>query len=323
MSAKRINLWNRYMSRLRVILILAMMTAATSVLAADISVESALDRNKGYIGDRIEYSLRIKADTLLTVDTVALQDSLGDFVVLNWQFMGGEINGGERIFDYSGIITTYQTGKVTVPPLPIKYRTPEGTVDSILTDSIMVYILSLVLDDSAADLRSLKDVKSLGAGYTWLYYLIPAVIIVAGLILFLILRKTTVIEEAERIALKSPWIAARDRLMALRDSELEPKPYYIELSEIIREYLQRRYGFSALEMTTYEIRTELEHIKLPDNLHERLITLLDNSDLAKFAKYAPEKEFMDTDFQRAWSFVEETMPPKKVVEEPEKEEVTA
>jgi hypothetical protein len=292
-------------------------------MAADISVETALDRNKGYIGDRIKYSLRIKADTLLAVDGVALQGSVGDFDILSWQLEGEKIEGGEKIIDYSGIITTYQTGKVVIPPLPVIYRTPEGTADSILTDSIAVSITSLLVDDSAADLRSLKDVKSLGAGYAWLYYLIPAVLALAGLILFLILRKKAVIEEAEKIPLKSPWIAARDRLLALRNSDLKPKPYYIELSEIIREYLQRRYGFSALEMTTYEIRTEMDSISLSEDLHERLLTFLDNADLAKFAKYIPEKEFMETDFQRAWSFVEATTPPRRLSDEPAKEEVTA
>ncbi len=311
------------MRRLGIIIILALVSLAATVRAADISVESALDRNKGYLGDRIKYSLRIKADTLLAVDDVVLQGSVGDFDILSWQPAGEKIDGGEKIIDYSGVITTYQTGKVVIPPLPIKYRTPEGITDSILTDSITVYILSLVLDDSTADVHSLKDVKSLGAGYAWLYYLIPAIAALAGLILFLILRKKVVLEEAGKIPLKSPWIAARDRLLALRNSALEPKPYYIELSEIIREYLQRRYGFSAPEMTTYEIRIEMDGISLSDDLRDRLLTLLDNADLAKFAKYIPEKEFMETDFQRAWSFVEATTPPRRLSDEPAKEEVTA
>jgi hypothetical protein len=311
------------MRRLGIIIILALVSLAPAVRAADISVESALDRNKGYIGDRIKYSLRIKADTLLAVDDVALTGSVGDFDILSWQPAGERIDGGQKIIDYSGMITTYQTGKVVIPPLPVRYRTPEGTADSILTDSITVYIMSLVMDDSTADVRSLKDVKSLGVGYAWLYYLIPAVVALAGVILFLVLRKKAVIEEAEKIPLKSPWIAARDRLLALRNSALEPKPYYIELSEIIREYLQRRYGFSALEMTTYEIRTEMDSISLSEDLHERLLTLLNNADLAKFAKYIPEKEFMETDFQRGWSFVEATTPPRRLSDEPAKAEVTA
>ena len=85
MNVKRVDRRNRHMFRLRIILILTLMTLASNVTAADISVETALDRNKGYIGDRIKYSLRIKADTLLVVDDVALQGSIGDFDILSWQ----------------------------------------------------------------------------------------------------------------------------------------------------------------------------------------------------------------------------------------------
>jgi len=304
------------MNRIIAILFFVTLLPQLAVMAADISVEASLDRNKGFIGDRIGISLEITADTTLLVDSVNLEGSSGDFEVLEWQLDTIEIREDFRIIDYSGKLTIYKykIGNVYLPSIPIIYHTPEGKTDSLFTDSITVYIDNLVSDDSA-DILGLKDVKSLGRSHAWLYFLIPAAALIVALILFFSLRRKAVIEKAEKAVLKSPWEAARDRLIMLRESNLKPKPYYIELSETIREYIQRRYGFSAMDMTTFEIRMKVNNLNIAADLAERLMNLLDNADLVKFAKFLPEKRFMEADFQRAWSFVKATMPSTKISEE--------
>jgi len=300
----------------RLIYIVVAYTFLTAGLhAADISVEASLDRNKGYVGDKINYSLKISADTLVTIDTISVPESFGEFELRNWYMKSDTIDSGLRTIEYSAIATVYKTGKVVIPALPVVYKTGENDIDTIYSDSIDVYILSLVLDDSTADIRSLKDVKNFGNQYAWLYYIIPIAVVALILVIWFILRKKPQIEAARSAPLKSPWEAARERLMKLKNSDLEPKPYYIELSDAIREYLQRRYGFSALDMTTFEIRQEIPHLNFDDDLESRLLDLLDNSDLVKFAKFKPEADFLADDFQRAWSFIDSTAPGKAVTDE--------
>ena len=75
------------------------------------------------------------------------------------------------------------------------------------------------------------------------------------------------------------------------------KQYYSELSEIIREYIEGRYQFLALESTTDEIMDKLMRISLPDQYKNNLQDLLMTADLVKFAKSHPlpdeNKRYLD------------------------------
>jgi hypothetical protein len=79
--------------------------------------------------------------------------------------------------------------------------------------------------------------------------------------------------------------------------------------------VERRFGFSATDMTTYEIKQEILRLNIEDNLDSKLRELLDNSDLVKFAKFVPDDSFKEDDFQRAWVFVNETKPGTPIAEE--------
>lgn len=295
------------MKRLLTILGLLLMLYAAGY-SADIAVESSLDRNKGYMGDRIKYSLEISADTSVAVDTVNVQQGLGDFEIKNWKMDTTAVRNSKKTIKYSGILTVYKTGKVMLPPILVAYHASPEQTDTIFTDSLDVYIMSLVMDDSTADIRDLKGVKSLGGMNAWIF--IIAGLMVAGAVVFLwfFLRRKPAEVTRSIEPLRSPWEEARAKLTHLKDSGLDPKQYYIKLSEIIRFYTERRYGFSATDMTTYEIKQEIPNLNLGDGLSEIMAVLLDNADLVKFAKFLPDTSWIEADFKRAWDFVERTTP---------------
>jgi hypothetical protein len=96
----------------------------------------------------------------------------------------------------------------------------------------------------------------------------------------------------------------------------EIKLYYTRLSEIVRQYLENRYGISALEHTTGET---LDHLLSAgfkkDENYNKLRAVLTESDLVKFAKYKPGPVENDLNYETAWVFVDMT---KKILpEEPE------
>ena len=89
--------------------------------------------------------------------------------------------------------------------------------------------------------------------------------------------------------------------------------YYTRLSEILRQYLENRYGIFALEYTTGET---LDHLLLTGfnnkDYYNKLKSVLTDSDLVKFAKYKPGPVENDLNFETAWDFVDST---KKIPEE--------
>jgi len=67
----------------------------------------------------------------------------------------------------------------------------------------------------------------------------------------------------------------------------EIKLFYSEVSEIIRRYIEGRYYVPALEETSTEILQELKNQDLTGHAASMIKSLLELSDLAKFAKYKP------------------------------------
>ena len=65
----------------------------------------------------------------------------------------------------------------------------------------------------------------------------------------------------------------------------EYKRYYTLVIDVMRRYLERRYGILAMDETTYEIMSDLEH---RGSSIEGLEALLQEADLVKFAKYVPD-----------------------------------
>lgn len=97
---------------------------------------------------------------------------------------------------------------------------------------------------------------------------------------------------------------------------LKIEPFYVALSDIVRRYLEARFGLRAPERTTEEfIRDALSSRKLSD-IHRDLVTgFLEQSDLVKFARHAPGAADMHHALDSAERLVRETIP---AAPEPEK-----
>ena len=89
------------------------------------------------------------------------------------------------------------------------------------------------------------------------------------------------------------------------------KEYYSGLSDILRRYVERRFGFGAVEMTSSEIAQALGENEEARPAQHLLNNVMQTADLVKFAKMMPvafENEQAITDAER---FVELTKPVEK------------
>lgn len=110
-----------------------------------------------------------------------------------------------------------------------------------------------------------------------------------------------------------PHVVAIRALEALHHRKLwqngNYKLYYSELTDILRNYLAGRYGVGAMEMTSEEIILALRAIseeELPQKQAMALTAILRDADLVKFAKFEPAAEQNESDYTKAYYFVEET-----------------
>jgi hypothetical protein len=84
------------------------------------------------------------------------------------------------------------------------------------------------------------------------------------------------------------------------------KLYYIELTEILRVYLERRYRIQAHEQTTDEIFAALKDKGLSKESSNILLQILQLADLVKFAKQQPTAYENEQSMENAIIFIQQT-----------------
>lgn len=118
---------------------------------------------------------------------------------------------------------------------------------------------------------------------------VPALLVIVVLILWVSRRRRPV--RRTRLARSKARLPAHEEALAKLDA-LEAsgaldaaalKSAYLDMSEIFRDYLGRRFGFSSLDLTTSEIRSRLASVDGSHQWHKSVVAWLSRCDLIKYA----------------------------------------
>lgn len=92
------------------------------------------------------------------------------------------------------------------------------------------------------------------------------------------------------------------------------KAYYTKLTDTLRRYIEERFGFNAMEMTSAEI---IEHLQQQGDktMIDELKELFETADLVKFAKYSTLMNENDLNLVNAIHFIDHTKSVDKSQEE--------
>jgi hypothetical protein len=279
-----------------------------------VAVESRIDKSSITIGDTVRYTVRLTHDADVKVNWPALGANLGAFEIRDYDKPDPREVKGRTVEEISYTISTFDTGRFEIPPLTISYQTPPDTSwHDLPTEKLEIYVASM-RPSQDGDIRDIKSPWELPRDW-------KAVVLVAGIVALVLLlaglgfyywRKRqgkSLLPEKKEPARPAHEIALA-ALQKLRESDLlatgKIKTYYIELSEIVRRYIEGRYFVPALELTTGELMDNLKTVALEADGKERLRDLLESSDLVKFAKYEPTPNEHERAFQLAESFVNMT-----------------
>ncbi|MCH5307445.1 MAG: BatD family protein [Prevotella sp.] len=98
------------------------------------------------------------------------------------------------------------------------------------------------------------------------------------------------------------------------------KEYYTKLTDTLRRYIEERYGFSAMEMTSTEIIERL--MQTDQHSLDELRQLFTTADLVKFAKYSTMINENDANLVSAIDFINQTKLENQPTEEIVKPELS-
>jgi hypothetical protein len=145
----------------------------------------------------------------------------------------------------------------------------------------------------------------------WQWIALACAVVALAVVAWLLLRRKRVVREPERI--KTPWEVARERLKLLEARHLPQQAkfdaYYVDLSSILRYYIEGRFQLHAPERTTPEFLAETagQNYFSPDQevFLSRFLRLCDR---VKFARFRPDLEETARSFEEVARFVEDTVP---------------
>ncbi len=321
------------MKKIKHIAVLVILTIATvaTTNAQIATVSATLNKDTITIGDTLTLSLKLKNfmpgklaigfpvfnDTITSSVHVIQEDSIPDTLSAGKDYV---------LLKKSYTISAYDSGNVVIPPIPFVFKL-DTVVDTIFTAPQFLFVKLVPVDTTKVPLKDIK--KPVNTPLTFKEFIDRfGIYILAGILLlliaFILLRYFRRRKEGKAfIEFKKPeepaHVVALKRLENLRERKLwqqdKVKQYYIELTDILREYMEKQLGISAMESTSSEIIEALKELKtIDENLIKNMQRVFEIADLAKFAKFKPLPDENDFAWKKAYEFVKETMPK----EEPEK-----
>jgi hypothetical protein len=195
--------------------------------------------------------------------------------------------------------TVFALGELQIPPLPVRYRLPDGTEGEAASAPLSLKVVSLLPKEEAEQkLADIRGPASVGVGRAFWIVLAGLLMLVAAIAILLLRRKRQAIAP---LAATEPELAPD--VEALRALEVlarrglpargELRPFYIRLSAIAKRYLERRLGAPIVEMTSAETLSFLRAHPHGGELLAVVRDLAEAADRVKFARaegLVPEAE---------------------------------
>jgi len=278
------------------------------------SIRSAIDSTQLLIGDQFHIDLWADIPAGSTVAWPQFRDTLIKTIEVVEATVPDTVRkeNGDYTVHQRLTLTSFDTGFMVIPPVAFVFD--GDTANPLLTDPELILVTEFPVDleQDIMDIKGPMDVP-----FNWkklLWWVLLFHLVVGAILLFLRWwkyrnRKPAVVPE--RIVPTRPaHIIALEKLEQLRLKKLwqsdRTKEYYIELSDIVREYIEFRYGIMALEQTTDETVRALKINGVDEQQIAALKGMLQLADLAKFAKYRPLSDENDRSMDVAKGFVEST-----------------
>ena len=291
-----------------------LLAAGGRATAQEVRVSATLDTTTIALGDQTTLRLRADVPAGTAVHFPQLTDTLSAKVpiVEAGPVDTAQSEPGQQAVTQVYTITSFDAGMQVIPALEITVGD-----SAYLTEALPLQVASVEVDTTQA----IYDIKQpLEVSYSWLdwlrdnllWVLLGVGIVGLGVVAWYLLKKRKKKPAPEPVEVAPdipPHERALEKLYALRDQKLwqqgAVKPYHSALSDILRDFLERRYHIPAMEQTTDEIFAALAATDMPDGQKARLRQVLTLADLVKFAREQPLHTDNEQSMAQAIDFVKE------------------
>lgn len=291
-------------------------------MQAQVTVDAKLDSASIFIGQRIGMTLEVTADAKKKVQ-LPEWDSLQQ-VVPGVEFVRAEkpdtsfLDDGRRmVLNRRYYFTSFDSALYLMPEMQVE-------VDGKAYPSKKMALKVLTFDVDTLHADSIFGMKpELAPPFDWAEWrlviigIVMALLIVAMLVYvcYRLKNNKPILRRIRHKKHVPPHTAAMKKIEIIKEEKIwqseDSKEYYTMLTDTLRQYIKERYGFNALEMTSYEIIQKLQSVNDETAIAE-LKELFQTADLVKFAKYSTLINENDRNLVSAIEYINQTK-----LEEPE------
>lgn len=219
-------------------------------------------------------------------------------------------------------LTSFKDSLFAVQPIAVT-----SGEDTFWTDPMALNVIQPFEVDSSLAITDIKDIEK---APIWWWGIIRWILLVIGILLlidlgFWLWRKYEKFRKKEEEPINPELLRPADEVALEKLDEIKAakiwkdgkvKEYQTDLTDVIREYIGRRFGVQSTEKTSDETLRAMKPL-IDRDLFDRLKNMLQWADLVKFAKWHTTPDENEQGLLTAYDFVNET----KIVEEPKEEEV--
>lgn len=303
----------------------------SSMQAQKASAHATIQPSEILIGEQALINLQVIAPKDMEILFPIYQDSIvAGLEVLSMGNPDTTIVDNVRTINVKYLVTSFDSTLYYIPSMPIS----DG-VDTIYSNSFGLKVTAPELKDStiaylermkagetdSIDFNELQlnDIKSIQkAPFSWKDFLsllwIPLIILILlaiiGAIIYLIIKKNKKGYFFTPPPLLAPHVRAMKSLDKIKKEKIwqqeRYKEFYTQLTDVLRRYINERYGINSLEMTSGEILSIIRTKAEEDSVYNNLKQVLSVADLVKFAKYKPFIDENDLSLMNSYFFVNQT-----------------
>lgn len=207
----------------------------------------------------------------------------------------------------------FRPGIGTLGPLTFKVVDQNDQANELSTPEFKVKVLSNFENEEPTFTPPQPLASVWQDDYTLLWVAGGTLVALLGGLIGFYSRRRQRFEEEVFVPSRPAHEVALEKLSALQADTLLSDGlhmlFYVRMSEALREYLGRRYGFPGTELTTTEILERLESVEWPRGLELHDIKrILEHCDLVKFGGYLPTDTQANETLKRCFTVVELTKP---------------
>jgi hypothetical protein len=222
-------------------------------------------------------------------------------------------NNGVYELRTSVIVTSFDSGSYTLPPFKAIHILKDGREDTLYFEGATLEYSTIQIDTASFKPFEIKEQLnypfSIKETFPWLGLLAVLLILIYA-IKYLInkysKRSREIITPPQSVDIITSSLTKLEELKNERTWLKDQKLYYTQLTDILREYIEVKYGIYAMEMTSAQIINHLATVIEKDVFFKDFEQMFSLADLIKFAKHSATESESENSIEIAVRFINKT-----------------